>query len=266
VRERVSHSGWAEQPPIRDLARLHFSRSTCQISGAYVPVAEMNLHRDDGVYFSHHVLLHADPGVRMNPMKMTADWNRKQSGMPLVMMTADGPGRIAFSDDCPGEIVAVPLQHNQAVDVLTYRFLTVTKHVRYSWHKSGIWFTTWNDQNQVPDWHYPVGRMLDRFFAQDGPGLLLLHAPGNTFIRDLADGERILIRPGAFLWKDPTVRMSLHFEYPGGSYWFASAQWQAKTTWLVLHGPGRIAMASVFRHPPLSPAPMNDSGATYQSW
>jgi hypothetical protein len=49
-------------------------------------------------------------------------------------------------------------------------------------------------------------------------------------IRDLADRERILIRPGAFLWKDPSVRMSLHFEYPGGSYWFASAQWQAKTT------------------------------------
>ena len=70
VRERVSDSGWAEQPPIRDMARIHFSRSTCQIIGKYVPVAEMDLHDDDWVYFSHHVLLHTDPRVRLDTMRM----------------------------------------------------------------------------------------------------------------------------------------------------------------------------------------------------
>ena len=58
VRARVSKSGWAEQPPIRDMARIRFNRSTCQISGTYVPVAEMKLDQEDSVYFSHHVLLH----------------------------------------------------------------------------------------------------------------------------------------------------------------------------------------------------------------
>ena len=43
------------------MARIRFSRSTCQISGTYVPVAEMGLHDEDWVYFSHHVLLHTDP-------------------------------------------------------------------------------------------------------------------------------------------------------------------------------------------------------------
>ncbi|MGH3305504.1 MAG: hypothetical protein ACRDOK_28345, partial [Streptosporangiaceae bacterium] len=60
VRARVTKSGWAEQPPIRDMARIRFSRSTCQISGKYVPVAEMQLDPSDTVYFSHHSLLHSE--------------------------------------------------------------------------------------------------------------------------------------------------------------------------------------------------------------
>ena len=110
VRLRVSDSGWIEQPPIRDMARIRFSRSTCQISGAYVPVAEMGLHDDDWVYFTHHVLLHADPRVRMDNMPMRGGWKRMRAGMPLVMMTARGPGHIAFSADEPGETLALPLR------------------------------------------------------------------------------------------------------------------------------------------------------------
>jgi uncharacterized protein (AIM24 family) len=267
VRERVSDSGWAEQPPIRDMARLHFSRSTCQISGKYVPVAEMNLHPDDSVYFSHHVLLHADPGVRMSNMRMASGWNRMLAGMPLIMMTAQGPGSIAFSEDHPGEILAVPLQHNQAVDVAEHRFLVATQNVNYTWEPCNVWYTTLggNDNNEQ-EYHYPAGRALDLFWAQAGPGLLLLHAPGNTFIRDLGPNDRIMIQPSALIWKDRTVRMNLHFEYPGGNYWFSSARWQAKTVWLTLHGPGRIAIASRFEPPELTPAPYRDSGATYYQW
>jgi uncharacterized protein (AIM24 family) len=264
VRERVTDSGWAEQPPIRDMARIRFNRSTCQISGAYVPVAEMNLHAEDWVWFSHHVLLHTDPGVQLRPMQMAGGWNRMRAGMPLVMMTAQGPGSIAFSDDHPGEIIAVPLQHNQRVEVVEHRFLVGTGNIRYTWQPSGVWFTTGDYQDQ--EYHYPLGQNLDTFWAEQGPGLVLLHAPGNTFIRDLGHGERILIQPSALIWKDPTVRMNLHFEYPGGSYWFASARWQAKTAWLALHGPGRVAMSSVFERPEVVPPVFRDSGATYHTW
>jgi uncharacterized protein (AIM24 family) len=266
VRERVSDSGWAEQPPIRDMTRLHFSRSTCQISGAYVPVAETNLHADDSVYFSHHVLLHTDPSVRLNNMPMASGWNRMLAGMPLIMMTAQGPGSIAFSEDHPGEILAVPLQHNQAIDVVEHRFLVATANVNYTWERCGVWYTTRSGNNNEQEYHYPVGQALDRFWAQAGPGLLLLHAPGNTFIRDLGPSDRILIQPRALIWKDPAVRMNLHFEYPGGNYWFSSARWQAKTVWLALHGPGRIAVASVFERPEVTPPPYRDSGASYHQW
>jgi uncharacterized protein (AIM24 family) len=264
VRERVSDSGWAEQPPIRDMARIHFSRSTCQIIGKYVPVAEMDLHDDDSVYFSHHVLLHAEPRVRLEAMRMASGWNRMLAGMPLIMMTAQGPGHVAFSADRPGETLAVPLQHNQAVDVVEHRFLVATTNVTYRWENSGIWFTTQNGNDQ--EYHYPLGRTMDRFWAQGGPGLLLLHAPGNTFIRDLGPGERILIQPSGLIWKDPSVRMTLHFEYPHGAYWFSSARWQAKSTWLTLHGPGRIAIQSVFERPEMVGQVINSCSATTQVW
>jgi uncharacterized protein (AIM24 family) len=264
VRERVSDSGWAEQPAIRDMARIRFSRSTCQIIGKYVPVAEMSLHEDDWVYFSHHNLLHTDPQVRLETMRMAGGWNRMLAGMPLIMMTARGPGHIAFSADKPGETLAVPLQHNQAVDVVEHRFLLATGNVTYQWENSGIWFSTQKGDDQ--EYHYPLGRTMDRFWAQGGPGLLLLHAPGNTFVRDLAPGERILIQPSGLIWKDPTVRMTLHFEYPHGAYWFSSARMQAKSAWLSLHGPGRVAIQSVFERPEMTGQVVRCSSATTQVW
>jgi len=264
VRERVSDSGWAEQPPIRDMARIRFSRSTCQIIGKYVPVAEMSLHEDDWVYFSHHNLLHTDPQVRLETMRMAGGWNRMLAGMPLIMMTARGPGHIAFSADKPGETLAVPLQHNQAVDVVEHRFLLATGNVTYQWENSGIWFSTQKGDDQ--EYHYPLGQTMDRFWAKGGPGLLLLHAPGNTFVRDLAPGERILIQPSGLIWKDPTVRMTLHFEYPHGAYWFSSARMQAKSAWLSLHGPGRVAIQSVFERPEMTGQVVRCSSATTQVW
>lgn len=264
VRLRTTKSGWAEQPPIRDMARIRFNRSTCQISGTYVPVAEMNLHEEDWVYFSHHVLLHTDTNVRLDALKMGGGWNRVLAGMPLIMMSARGPGHIAFSADQPGETLAIPLQHNQAVDVVEHRFLVATGNVTYQWERSGVWFTTQDGDEQ--EWHYPLGQMMDRFTAQGGPGLLLLHGPGNTFIRDLAQGERILVQPSGLIWKDPTVRMHLHIEYPRGQYWFSSARWQAKSLWLTLTGPGRVAVQSVFERPEMVGSIVQSSGATTQYW
>ena len=57
VRARVSDSGWEEQPPIQNMARIQFGQSTCQVEGLYVPVADMRLAPEDWVFFSHHVLL-----------------------------------------------------------------------------------------------------------------------------------------------------------------------------------------------------------------
>ena len=265
VRLRVSKSGWTEQPAVRDMARLRFNRSSCQISGAFVPVAEMNLHAEDWVYFSHHVLLHTDLNTNLEAMRMAGAWNRVLAGMPLIMMKAQGPGHLAISADEPGEILAVPLQPNQGVDVVEHRFLAATGNIGYQWHQSGVWFTTWDDDNNQ-EWHYPIGQFIDRFVAQGMPGLLLLHAPGNTFVRDLDHADHILVQPGGLIWKDPSVHMSLHFEYPRGRYWFSSARWEAKSTWLGLHGPGRVAIQSKFERPETVGSVVSTSGSSTKYW
>lgn len=265
VRLKVSDSGWVEQPPIRDMARIRFGHSTCQISGAYVPVAEMQLHENDWVYFSHHQLLHNDPRIRLDNLPLKGGWQRMRAGMPLIMMRAQGPGHIAFSADEPGETLAVPLAPGRAVDVVEHRFLVATGNIGYGWDNSNVWYTTPGDGNNE-EWHYPLGRTIDRFAATGGNGLLLLHAPGNSFIRDLQPRQRILVQPGGLIWKDQTVRMFLHFEYPRGAYWFSSPRWQAKTTWLTLEGPGRIAIQSVFEHPEMAGQVRRTSGATTQAW
>jgi uncharacterized protein (AIM24 family) len=267
VRLRVSQSGWAEQPAIRDMARIRFNRSTCQISGSQVPVAEMKLDQEDWVYFSHHVLLHADESLKLEAMQMAGGWNRVLAGMPLVMMKAQGPGFLAISADHPGDTLAIPLQQNQGVDVVEHRFLVATGNVGFQWHPSNVWFTTWDDDdNGGEEWHYPLGQTMDRFVATGAPGLLLLHAPGNTFVRDLGQGQRILIQPGSLIWKDPSVQMSLHFEYPRGRYWFSSSRWEAKSIWLSLHGPGRVAIQSVFEPPETVGSVVNTSGSSTHYW
>ena len=262
IRDRVSESGWEEQPPIRDMARIQFGDSTCQIQGTIVPSADMGLVEPDRVYFAHHVLLWLEPSVTMSPMPMKGAWNRAFAGMPLVMMQAVGPGHLAVSQDSPGEVVAVPLPPGGEMDVREHRFLVATGNIAYDWFNPGIWYSTGSDSSET---HYPLGMYLDRFRADGGPGLLLLHASGNVFIRDLAPGQTICIQPSALLYKDPTVGMQLHLEYPSGaSYGFAG--YQTRTVWLRMWGPGRVAVQSVFERPESGNRVTNSSPATRTNW
>jgi len=253
VRAAVTRSGWAELPPIKDMAKLQFGQSFCQIEGAYVPVADFNLAAGDGVYFAHHLLLWKDDAVQIGAMSMAKAWKRLFAGLPLVMTQATGPGHIAFSKDKPGELVALPLEPGQGVDVREHVFMVATHSVIYDWTASGIWFNTQSGKDQ--ETHYPIGMFIDRFMAAKGaPGLLLLHGAGNIFVRRLAEGESILIKPTSLLFKDWSVRMHLHIERPGGT-WKTWRSWGERFMWLRLHGPGRVAVQSNFE-------PMEDPGSS----
>lgn len=239
----VTESGWAQLPGRKDMAKLQFGNSFCQIEGNYVPVADMNLASGDGVYFSHHVLLWKDSQIAISAMSLKGAWNRVFAGMPLVMTQAQGPGHIAFSRDDPGELIAMPLQPGQAVDVREHLFLAATLNVTYDWFATNIWFTTKNGDDT--ETHYPVGMNMDRFYAAHSPGLLLLHAGGNIFVRQLAAQQTILVKPTALIFKDPTVQMHLHFERPATGF-TAWGSWGNRYLWLRLTGPGRVAIQSVF--------------------
>lgn len=258
-------SGWTELPGRRDMAKLQFGTSSCQIEGAYVPVADFNLAPEDSVYFAHHSLLWTDPAVRISGMGLKGGWKRLMAGLPLIMTQAQGPGHIAFSRDAPGELIALPLDPGQAVDVREHIFLVGTGQVAYDWFQSGIWFRTRNGNDT--ETHYPVGAFMDRFSATQAPGLLLLHAAGNAFIRTLAPGQSILVKPTALLFKDPTVQMHLHFEVPsmpGMSFW---RTWTHRHLWLRLVGPGRVAVQSGMKELEENGRSMVDhSGASQRQW
>lgn len=261
----VGRSGWEKLPARKDMAKLQFGNSFCQIEGLYVPAADVNLAAGDSVYFSHHVLLWKDPHIEIAPMSLKGAWKRMFAGLPLIMTEARGPGHIAFSRDLPGELIPMPIQPGESIDVREHLFLAATGQVTYDWFQTGIWFETrtGNDERET---HYPIGAFMDRFSSGSNPGLLLLHAGGNVFTRQLQSGETILVKPTAMIFKDPTVQMHLHLEHPGMGF-MGWANWNNRYLWLRMVGPGRVGIQSVYE--PLEGESRNISRLSYateQSW
>jgi len=264
VRAAVTKSGWTELPPIKDMAKLQFGQSFCQIEGAYVPVADFKLAAGDGIYFTHHLLLWKDAQIKISRMPLAgAAWSRKLAGLPLVMMEAKGPGRLAFSRDKPGDVIALTLSPGQTVDVCEHVFMVATSQIAYTWVPSGLWFRVESNT------HYPLGRYLDQFTAGKTPGLLLLHGAGNVFERRLKPNEHMLIKPTALLFKDPTVNLHMLIEHPGGA-WRTGARtiWAQRCLWARLTGPGRVAIQSHFERweDPDAPVSAMASGARIKDW
>ena len=243
VRKVVTRSGWSALPAIKDMAKIQFGQSLCQIEGKFVPVADFKLAAGDGVYFTHHLMLWKDDHATVSVMSLKKGWKRLFAGMPLVMTQATGPGRIAFSKDQPGELIAIPLDRGQAMDVREHVFMIATHSIDYDWFNSGIWYRTRNGNDS--EMHYPVGMLMDRFTAGSREGLLLLHGAGNVFERELTREQNILVKPGSLLFKEPSVKMNLHFEYPF-STWNVGRGWGNRHVWLRLSGPGRIGVQSNF--------------------
>ncbi len=264
VRAMVSTSGWTQQPPIQDMARIQFGQSSVQIEGTQVPVADFTILGGEYIYFSHHVLLWTDPSTQLTNMPLSGGWNRMLAGLPLIMVEARGPGHVALSDNHPGEVVALPLMPGQHVWTREHRFLAATGNVSYTWEPSNIWFVTGSGDDS--ETHYPLGQFGDRFTATQTPGLLLLHSPGNTFIRDLAANETILVQPSALLYRDLSVSMHLHLEYPRFQSFSWHRSYDHRNTWLRLIGPGRVAVQSIFERPEASEPITNHSPATAQRW
>jgi uncharacterized protein (AIM24 family) len=179
-------------------------------------------------------------------------------------MNATGPGHVALSHDDPGETVAIPLAHGQEIDVREHRFLVGTGNINYTWFQTGIYIVTGSGDDR--ETHYPLGQFMDRFRAEQGPGLLLLHAGGNTFVRDLQQGQTICIQPSALLYKDPSVGMQLHIEYPAGGGVFKFGSYSMRNVWLRMWGPGRVAIQSVYERPEKSNTITGHSQATTQRW
>jgi len=226
IRLKASESGWMEQPAIPSMTRLSCGKINCQVTGSYVPAAEFGLPADEWIYFSPHALLWADAVTALTPP------SRGDGGM----MKARGPGHVGVSENRAGELIAVPLKRRQKISVRQGRFLCATGSVRYQWDSSCVRYTQF--RGAETELEYPMGPYHLTFTAIGQQSLLLLHASGDTFIRDLADGESILVRPTSLLYWEDKTDLSLHLEYayvPGKPSRRMLSRY--RTIWLRLRGP-----------------------------
>jgi uncharacterized protein (AIM24 family) len=234
IRNLVSESGWREAPRLRDMTEIHFGQSTCQVEGEIVPVAEINLAPGDAVYFEHHVLLWKEDRVPMSALPLQGGMKRVLAGLPFIISVAQGPGRIAFSRDATGELVVLPLHPGMELDVREHAFLLASHSINYSFIRiKGLRNILLGGQ----------GMFMDRFVTTNQPGLLLLHGNGNVFERVLRAGESIQIEPGAFLYKDASVTMTVVSVPLTTGLLGGTGMNLAEMT-----GPGRVGIQSMYVH------------------
>jgi uncharacterized protein (AIM24 family) len=263
VKATVSDSGWVEQPAVRDMAKIQFGQSYCQVEGTLVPSSDFALAPGDGVVFSHHTLLWVAPETHLEPWSKGSFFNRSYAGMPMVLMRASGPGHVALSEDHPGEVVALPIPAGRGFLVREHSFLAATDNIDFTWLNSPVWLRV--QKGNDSEFEYPIGPYIDHFNCGQSHGLLLLHCPGNLFVRDLAPGQSILIQPGSWVYSDTSVNFSLHAEYPAsaGLSW---GSFEYRTIWMRLTGPGRVAVRSIFEKPERHAGLVGSSGMSHQRW
>lgn len=169
---------------------------TTTVEGELVPVCTLNLNSSSGpVFFEHHILLWRDPQVEITAKVLKGLGRRVLAGLPVVVTEARGSGRIAFSRDAPGQLIFVELGQGEQLDVREHQFLFATNSVEYGYYRlKGISNLMFGGS----------GFFIDTF---KGPGLVALHGYGNVLERELGQGEQIDVEPGAFLYKNASVKM-----------------------------------------------------------
>jgi uncharacterized protein (AIM24 family) len=90
------------------------------------------------------------------------------------------------------------------------------------------------------------GFFIDKFHGGKGDGILWLHGYGNVFEKELQRGEQIDVEPGAWLYKDPIVKMESSFQRLSTDF--------REGINLVMNpftGLGRLGLQSMYVHMPL---------------
>jgi uncharacterized protein (AIM24 family) len=225
---------------------LHVADMTITIDGQLVPVVDVMLGNQLSIYFEHHILLWKHPGVQIGFKSIKGAARRFFAGLQIFITEAIGPGNISFSRDSVGQIVALRLQPGQLVEVREHQFLFATSNIDY-----GFTFM----QGAANILFSRTGLFIDQFTCRGGEGMLILHGYGNVFEKMLAPGETLDVEPGAWLWKDPSVQMTVTTvagSQRGGGILGAIGGMMAGSS-LILNrftGPGRLGIQSMTYHPP----------------
>jgi len=209
---------------------------TYHLDGELVPMLTIEIPPGEGIYFEHHVLLWKHPSVEIGIKPMRGMLKRMIAGMQVFITEARGAGQIAFSRDGAGHILGLHLEPGEELHVREHQFLAATSNIDYTFDRiKGVANLLFGG----------TGFFIDKFHGARGHGILWLHGYGNVFEKVLAVGESIDIEPGAWLYKDPSVRMETNATS-------LSTGLLASTT-IVMNrftGPGRIGIQSMSIHLP----------------
>jgi uncharacterized protein (AIM24 family) len=212
-----------------------FASVTYHIRGELVPELQVVVG-GASVMFEHHVLLWKQTQVNVELKKLPGAIKRKIAGLEFFVTKTSGAGHIAFSRDSPGQCIPMHLHQGEGLDVREHQFIAATDNLDYSFERIK------GAQNMLLG---GSGFFMDKFRATEGDALVWLHGHGNVFLVQLSEGEQLDVEAGAWLYKDPAVKleavtMGLKTGLMGGG---------GKLTWNRFTGPGRLAIQTMFIAP-----------------
>jgi uncharacterized protein (AIM24 family) len=206
--------------------------TTYHIQGELVPSLAVELGSHNSVYFEHHVMLWKHPDVTISLKPVKGAIRRLLAGMQIFVTEAKGQGVLAFSRDGAGHIIAMHMKQGETLHVREHQFLAATSDIDYTFSRVKGFANILLGKS---------GFFIDHFTAKDNDGILWLHGYGNVFEKVLAAGESIDVEPGAWIYKDDTVRMETNMQGIATGL-FASMNFITNR----FTGPGRVGIQSMY--------------------
>ncbi len=174
---------------------MNYDGISITTEGNLVPVTTVTLgSKSKPIFFEHNILLWRDTQVEIAPKILKGAGKRTFAGLPVMLLQAQGNGKIALSRDGAGQIIYLELQSGEQLDVREYQFLFATESVEYWYERvKGVSSLLLGGS----------GFFIDSF---TGPGIIALHVYGNVFEKILQADEQIDVEAGAFLYKEASVK------------------------------------------------------------
>lgn len=208
-----------------------FAGVTYHLQGELVPVLTVELSGTQTVFFEHHIMLWKNTSINIGLRPMKGAIKRMFAGLQIFITEARGKGQIAFSRDGVGQIIPIHLNPGQHLDVREHQFLGATGNIEYG-------FTRMKGFANIL--MGATGFFIDRFSANQSEGILWIHGYGNVFEKHLENGEQIDVEPGAWLYKDTSVRMETSLQRFSTGLFSGSTFICNRFT-----GPGRVGIQSM---------------------
>jgi uncharacterized protein (AIM24 family) len=213
-----------------------FAGITYHLDGELVPALTIELTPPHSVYFEHHILLWKNPSVNIGIKSLKGSFKRMMAGIQIFVTEASGSGQIAFSRDGAGHIVPLHIHQGEELHVREHQFLAATQNIDYSFERV---------KGTATMLFGGTGFFIDKFHGHEGEGILWLHGYGNVFERTLAPGEQIDVEPGAWLYKDPSVKMETNMQRLATGMFGSMSFITNRFT-----GPGRLGIQSMYMYFP----------------